>query len=129
VQVAAIALLAAAVVLLIAPGPFHRIVERGHDTARQHRFTLRMVEAALGPFALAMAIDFAVAARRMYGARAGIAGGALAAVTALGAWYGAGLIARARAGGGEMEDEGKEEASLHTRIRQVLTEARVVLPG
>jgi len=130
-RLGSIALLLAALVLLIAPGPFHQIVERGRDTARLHRFTLRAIEAALAPFAIAIAVDFAGAGRQLYGVRAGIVAGAAAAAVALGSWYGVELLALARRRGekGAAMQEQAAQTSIHDRIRHVLTEARVVLPG
>src|SRR5215471_4031997 len=49
-----LALLVAAIGLLIAPGPYHRIVEKGQDSGRLHRFVTVIADLALLPFALAL---------------------------------------------------------------------------
>ena len=53
-------LLVCAVGLLIAPGPYHRIVEAGQDSGRLHRFATVIADLALLPFALALGIGLFV---------------------------------------------------------------------
>jgi hypothetical protein len=103
---------------LMAPAAYHRIVERGADSGRLHRFIMRMVELALFPFAVALAVDVGIAVSPW----AGLAAGALA----LFFWYGLELMVRE---GPMAKQEDEENTSLSERIKQVLTEARVVLPG
>src|SRR5436190_16249820 len=43
--------------LLIAPGPYHRIVEAGEDSGRFHRVVTIIADLALLPFALALGVD------------------------------------------------------------------------
>src|ERR1700751_4181703 len=46
--------------LLIAPGPYHRIVEAGQDSGRLHRFVTVIADLAVLPFALALGIGLFV---------------------------------------------------------------------
>ena len=130
-----LALLVGALALLIAPGPYHRLVEEGWDTGRLHRFATVTAELALLPFGLALGIGLFVGTQAIFhdGAvalTAGTAGGGLA----LALWYGLPELRKRFVGERErmitraQRDE-RSETSLHVRIDQLLTEARVILPG
>lgn len=112
---------------LFLPAARHRLLEHGNDSDRFHRFTMQVMRFALAPFALGLTLDLAVAGDRIFGPAAGAAFAALAAVAALGFWYGL-FFHRDRRKLGPPE-ETMEKTSLDHRIVQVLTEARVVLPG
>ena len=87
--------IALAVVVLMAPAAYHRIVERGEDTERFHTFAGRMVLLALALLAPGFCGDlYVVLVRSQIHAAAGIALAALAVFYA--AWFGAMLILRAR---------------------------------
>jgi hypothetical protein len=60
-------LLVCAVSLFIAPGPYHRIVEQGRDSARLHHFVTVVADLALLPFALALGIGVLSAWRGFLG--------------------------------------------------------------
>ena len=77
---AALLLIVLTVGLLIAPDPYHRMVELGRDTGRLHQFVSRMADGALLPFAMALAIAVFIAADRLFG----IAGGGVAGLGFLG---------------------------------------------
>src|ERR1700758_5403516 len=82
-------LLVCAVGLLIAPGPYHRIVEAGQDTGRLHRFTTFIADLALLPFALALGLGLFVGTEGIFDDSAiSIAAGATGAGLALALWYG-----------------------------------------
>src|SRR5215469_2461886 len=51
-----VGLLVCVVALLIAPGPYHRIVEQGRDSGGLHHFATVIADLALLPFALALGI-------------------------------------------------------------------------
>ncbi len=115
------------VALVMSSAPYHRIAEEGNDTRRVQRHVTRLIAIALGPFALAIGADLFTVSERLLGAvGAGALGGGATAV-ALGLWYAAGLLKREPGRGGEEMAEGS--TSLKDRIEQMLTEARVVLPG
>ena len=112
---------------LFLPVARHRIVERGWDTARFHRFTMTVMRVVLLPFAVALSFDLAVAGNRIAGAPAGAATGALGFLACMGLWYG--HFARGDRQTDEKPEEAMENPPLEQRIIEVLTEARILLPG
>jgi hypothetical protein len=121
-----------AVALLIAPGAFHQIVEGGNDTRRLLAFTGRIAALALLPFAIGIGLDAYVAGLVVIGMPAAVALGVLGTAFALFFWYGLDVAMRpAEAAPDEPMKEAPKETRtpLETRIKQVLMEARVVLPG
>ncbi|HEY1291936.1 MAG TPA: DUF6328 family protein [Chloroflexota bacterium] len=121
-----------AVGLLIAPGAFHQIVENGNDTQRLVVYTGRVATLALLPFAIGIGLEAYIAGLVVIGAPAAVALGVLGTGFALFFWYGLDLAIRPGDGarGGSMKEPPAEAATpLETRIKQVLMEARVVLPG
>ncbi len=128
----ALALMAAAVALLIAPAPFHRLAERSHDTARLHLFTTRVTEAALLPVACAMGIDVFIVAERLFPPLLSVVAAIILAALAALCWYGLEAVQRARKGAKPMRQQAETEetaTSIGERITTLLTEARVILPG
>ena len=65
VHLGALGLNALAIVLLITPAAYHRLVERGEETEHFHRLASRMIIAALVPVALALAADVYVVVRKV----------------------------------------------------------------
>jgi Family of unknown function (DUF6328) len=136
-KVSALGLMLIALGLLLAPGAHHRIVERGEDTYNLHRFITKVMNVALLPFAVALGFDIYVAAERTLGHTLALSVGLGASLIALFFWYGLELKRR-----GKREPEIREEqemskekdsetggAKLTDKIKHVLTECRVVLPG
>jgi hypothetical protein len=124
--------------LLISPGAYHRIVERGEDTEELHRFTSRVMSLALLPFALALGLDVYLAFGHTVGRTQGLIAGLAATLVALFFWYGMEFMQRAKHEHAikegqrmknEDEDSDSSETKLTDKIKHVLTEARVVLPG
>lgn len=132
--------------LLISPVSYHRTMKRGADRENLYRFVLKIMKLALLPFALSLGLTVGVACVKILGATPGIAAGLGLSITAISFWYGLGLF-RNRLTGNRPAYSGsadtgytkssKEEramaednkAQLADRIRHVLTEARMVLPG
>lgn len=65
VHLAALGLNALAIILLMTPAAYHRIVERGEETEHFHRFASRILVAALVPLALGMAGDIYVVVQKV----------------------------------------------------------------
>jgi hypothetical protein len=65
IHLAALGLNALAIVLLITPAAYHRMVERGEETEHFHRFASKVLVAALVPLALAMASDVYVVVQKV----------------------------------------------------------------
>jgi len=121
------------VALLIAPDPYHRLAEEGRDTERLLRLVTRMANSALLPFALALGITLFTALSRAVGQRYGAPAAAVAVVLALAAWYGAGLMRRELGNKETTMAKRAHPTEVSTpvaqRIAEMLTEARVILPG
>ncbi|MDT5124177.1 MAG: hypothetical protein QOC96_3659 [Acidobacteriota bacterium] len=136
-KLGALGLMLVALGLLISPGAYHRIVEEGEDTYELNRFTTKVMDYALLPFAVALGIDAYVAAQRTVSQTLAFSIGLGAGLLALIFWYGLEFMRRA-----EREPEIKEKqemekeknsksggAKIKDKIKHVLTECRVVLPG
>ena len=65
IHLASLGLLSLAIVLLMTPAAYHRIVERGEETEHFHRFASRLVVAALVPLALGLCGDVFVVVRKV----------------------------------------------------------------
>lgn len=131
-KIVGLGLMLIAIALLLAPTAFHRIVESGKDTVRLIDFTGRIASCALLPFAIGIGIEVYIATVAASGEVAAPWLGLSGAAFALFFWYGLDWIWRARdqaLGAKDKERPMEEPTPLETRIRQVLTEARVVLPG
>jgi len=86
-----------AVIFLMAPAAFHRIVERGEDTERFHRFASAMVLFALATLPAGFALDLVVVVRKQTDSlAAATAAGVSAAVFFYGLWFVAMLVIRER---------------------------------
>jgi len=122
-----------ALAFLIAPCAFHQIVECGNDSPRLIAFTGRIAAFALLPFAVTIGIELFLAALVVFGAAVALPVGVIGLIFALFLWYGLEWLWREP--DRHKADENKERTmknegtSLENKIKQVLTEARVVLPG
>jgi hypothetical protein len=130
----ALLLMVAAVVLLCAPGPYHRIVEEGNDSGEFHGFVTVISDLALFPFALALGIDCFITTEQVFGPEAAAAAGLGGTVVALALWYGLPRLARRSTGRQEramtrVQRGERPKTPLHVKIEQMLTEARVIIPG
>lgn len=115
--------------LLIAPSMQHRIVEGGHASLRILRAASRFADWALLPFAIALGVDLYVVVGHRFGAAWGIGIGAGIGALALFFWYAAEWLLRLAGRAKEESMPSDEETSLETRVEQMLTEARVLIPG
>lgn len=127
-------LLVCAVGLLIAPGPYHRIVENGQDSGEFHHFVTVIADLALLPFALAIGIELLVGAERIFGGLAALAAGIVGAIVALALWYGFPQLRAQFVGKKERrmtrgQRNERADTPLQVKVEQLLTEARVILPG
>jgi hypothetical protein len=117
--------LVGAIGLLIAPSSFHRLVEKGEDTPGFDRLLTRLMFPALLPFVFGLATDFFVVGERL-GSRAaawGLSiGSFVAGIALLYLWELSSRTSR------EPEAE-VEKTELKDKLRHVLTEARLVIPG
>jgi len=127
----ALMLIVVAIGLLVAVPSQHRLVEQGEATMRVYRTATLFACIALAPMALALACDFFVVTDHLFGpADAWVVATIVLAVGVAG-WYGAALILKRIVPLREqtMNAEKDEPTPLHAKIEQMLTEARVILPG
>src|SRR5262245_11450781 len=122
------ALMAVAIGLLIAPSMQHLIAEKRHDTLRLHQATGWFAACALFPFGISLGLGFYVVFDRLYGAMAARVAGITFSFLALLFWYGIELMIKPETNKKPREEE-ETGTPLHARIDQMLTEARVILPG
>jgi len=122
--------------LLVSIGAYHQILEEGNNSERLHRYAIEIIEMALLPFAMGFGIDFYIIGEKLAGRPLGIGLGLAVALTALFFWYGLEAIARAKKGSKETrgrlpmaKKNEPEKTELKDKIKHVLTEARMVLPG
>ncbi|MDQ3917631.1 MAG: DUF6328 family protein [Acidobacteriota bacterium] len=141
-KLAGLGLMLLAVGLLISPAAYHRLVERGEDTEEIHRYASKLMGFALLPFAFGLGLDLYVATQKVVGWKTGAAAGLLGLLVAVFFWY---LLEfyRKRERAAEIAEKKKEEREvdepedkerderrkLSDKIKHVLTECRVVLPG
>ncbi len=126
---AAILLMSLTIGLLIAPSACHRLAHRGQVDARLFRETAAFAGLALLPFSICLAIDIYIVMARVQGEAAAYGISAFFWVTALVLWYVLEFLARDRKVLNAQTGQICERIALSARIEQMLTEARVVLPG
>jgi hypothetical protein len=123
---AALACVTVAVVLLVVPSMQHRMIEEGHASGRLLGATSFYAGLALAPLALSLTLSAYVVLERHFGALTGIIGGLGFGGLAAAAWFGFEyLIGLAP----EKRSMHTTQTPLGTRIEQVLTEARLIIPG
>jgi Family of unknown function (DUF6328) len=119
---------------LITPGPYHRIVQNGEDSRSFHRVVTTIANLALAPFAIALGLEVVATFGLLFGEVSGGFAGITAAAMAISFWYGIPLAKRRHNCKQEsaMATRPPEESPatpLDVKIEQLLTEARVILPG
>src|SRR5262245_61910625 len=128
-HVAALVALVACMGCLIAPSMQHRIVEKGYESVRILRVTGQMAGFALVLFAIAIGIDTFNILQRIFGTAAALAatGAFLVFLTFL--WFVPFWHDRIERRHLMHSDAREQSTPLSVRVEQMLTEARVVLPG
>jgi len=116
-----------AVALLMTPSLQHLIIDRDHATRRILAATTAFAAAALLPFALSLGADLYIVLDYRFGAKAGVIIGAGFAVLAMAGWYGAEWALRQPPPPDKPQEE--PDTPIDVRVEQMLTEARVLLPG
>jgi hypothetical protein len=112
---------------LIAPAAQHRLVEHGDASSRILRLANRCAAVSLGLLALALGSDVYGAAR-LQGSSQALGFACAMVVVSVGMWFGVGTAWRKRKLK-RGKDMVREEVDAHTKIEQMLTESRVILPG
>jgi hypothetical protein len=122
------ALMALAIGLLIAPAMQHRLVEEGQDTERIQRVAGLFAGLALMPFGISLGLSFFIVFDHMFGRGLAIAAGVIFCLLAAFFWFGLEFAIKPFAEASSMSKD-KSDTPLVAKIDQMLTEARVVLPG
>jgi hypothetical protein len=130
VLIGALVTVLAAFVLLVGPVAFHRIVDRGMNRPDLEPFVLAVMKPTLPLFAISMGLTIYIATEKVDGAAAGavcsVAGTGLPFVL----WYRVGTNGKKQGKKKVMQDtETRPKETLDDKIKHVLTEARMVLPG
>lgn len=120
-------LLMITIALLIAPSMHHRIVEGGQDNARVLRLATDFAGFALLPLSLTLALDMFVASAWAAGQASGIAVGAIFFLLAVFFWYLLGFLLRRKKS--TMGRDKTMRTPLDVQVDQLLTEARLIIPG
>jgi hypothetical protein len=116
--------------LLVAPSVRHRLAEQGSVSNRLLAFITLLAGLALFPFAISLGLALFISLEVLAGTTTAIVAGALFAALALWFWYGLEFWQREQQPEKPMSREThRVEPPLSTRIDQMLTEARVLLPG
>jgi Family of unknown function (DUF6328) len=123
-------LMVLALALMVAVPCQHRIVEEGETTPRIYQTSMRYAQLALLPVAVAISCDVFVAMLAPHGTWLATVFSIGSAALALLAWYVLAFGLRRRwSSHGKGAPMQREKTPPHVKIEQMLTEARVVLPG
>jgi hypothetical protein len=126
-NLAALGLIVLSIAILIAPSMQHRIVESGQSTHRLILATNRLAGAALMPLTIGLALSAFVVVQLTFGPAAGIAAGAFLGCASAFCWFGLEIFVIGRhQKAGQMQPS---TTPLKTKIEQLLTEARLIIPG
>jgi hypothetical protein len=120
-------LLVISVGLLIAPSLFHQIIFEGEDRPGVITAATALAGASLLPLTIGLGTAAFVVFERLFGHNFGIAAGACFTAVALALLYGLGLSLRQERRLPMPKQE--HRTSLTSKIEQMLTEARVIIPG
>jgi hypothetical protein len=115
-----------ATAVLVMPSMQHRLVESGRSTLRLLRTTDLLAGLGLVPLTACLGLSTYVVIDRHFGMPAGLACGLALACLAAFAWFGFEMLKGFSIGSKQMETP---RTPLATKIEQLLTEARVIIPG
>ncbi|HXO39236.1 MAG TPA: DUF6328 family protein [Candidatus Acidoferrum sp.] len=134
-EIIGLGVMTAALGWLIWPAAFHQLKERGRMTASIHSFTTNILDWALLPLALGLGLTLytvAIALDVPYAPMIGAAAGTFAVAV----WYGWSRAGRKPGAKqkvakelAEQEQKDQEKPDLSDRIKKVLLECRMALPG
>jgi len=123
----ALALMVLSIGCLIAPSMQHRIVEAGQSTARLERATSTFAAWSLPPFIVSLGLGLFIVFQRIFGSLTGVAVGAASAALAGLFWFGLAWLIEGKRRQAMTVESGT--TPLATKVEQMLTEARVIIPG
>jgi Ca2+/Na+ antiporter len=137
---AGLAALLLGLAFLMAPASYHTIVEEHRDTVHLYHFTALMLAFGLLPFALSLATTMLITVRQLGTENAAIAAAAISCLFCVLLWYAFPLLERWRKkhsfslfpvteASMEKPEPGNSKEKLSGEVKEVLLEARMVLPG
>jgi hypothetical protein len=112
--------------LLVIPSMQHRLMERGQSSIRLIEAAGFYAGVALTPLAVSLGLAAYVVIGRHFGGTIGVVSGTVLAGLAVFGWFGVELLIGLKTGVKRMPES---ETPLATKIEQLLTEARVIIPG
>jgi hypothetical protein len=107
----------------------HRIVERGEATARIHRTATLCAGWALLPLGASLGLDIFIVIGRHFGDAAGEAAGVMFSGLAMLLWFALAWLWRRNDLVEKAMKPSHEKTPLHAKVEQMLTEARILIPG
>ena len=123
-------LMAVTLGVLIAPSCRHRLLEDGEASPTMLKMSTRCAAVALLLFAASLGCDLVVVLGADLGGVVSIAAGLIVVALAASLWFALALVLRRSRDKEEpMEQLHHEKLGITTKIEQMLTEARVILPG
>lgn len=122
-------LLLVALALLITPSLQHQIAHRGESRRGALQAATLFAAASLLPLTLGLGASAFVIFRHLFGMRAGFVAGFLFAMISLCLLYGFGFVIRALNGRSVSMPPEDRDTPLTTKVEQLLTEVRVLIPG
>lgn len=125
-SLAALGLIVLAIAMLIAPSMQHRLVEAGQSTPRLIAIANLLAGLALVPLTIGLALSAYVVTQAAFGSALGAAIAAFLGGAAAFGWFGIEFIIGSHR---EAEKMPASPTSLKTKIEQLLTEARLIIPG
>ena len=123
-----LALMVGVIGLVIAPAIHHRVADNGNATSRALQRVSLFMSFALFPFAVSLGLDVFVALTAFAAAMEAVSAGLAATAVALWFWFGLAWVSALRTGR-KAPKLMNEPLPLSTKIDQMLTEARVIVPG
>lgn len=126
-KLAGLGVLLIAIILIVWPSAYHRMVYQGNDDPRFHDFITSVMDIALLPIVITLTLDFYVLSAKLLGTTGGVAVGIATASTGVFFLYGLGLMGKRR--NTKAKEDSMENTPIHEKVEHVLTEARMVLPG
>jgi len=126
---AGLMLMIIALAILIGIPCQHRMVEEGESTPRLFSAARLAANIALGPLAAGFGCDILVAAVPHFGMRFATALAMCTVGVAAFGWYGLPYLVRGDIAMQRSSPMHESQTPLHDKIEQMLTEARVILPG
>src|SRR3954468_196949 len=127
IHCAGLVMLLISVGLLIAPSLFHRIMFDGESRPGAVTMATLLAGASLLPLTIGLGIAAYLTFEQLFSRGVGVAAGTGFTIIALGLLYGLGFALR-RDRRKQMPEQ-QHQTPLKTKIEQMLTEARVIIPG